>query len=62
MAKQTKPPHADMKDCCRRCVHNTGEGVMGWMNHCSFLDYCVPFGWHKCEAEEKGKGKFKEKK
>ncbi len=62
MAKRTKPTQTDMTDCCRRCEFNQGIGAMGYMTHCFFLDYCVPFGWHKCEAEEVGKGKFKEKK
>lgn len=60
MAKRTKPPQSDMTDCCRRCAHNEGEGVMRFMFHCSFLDYCHN-SYLGCEAERLGKGKFKEK-
>ena len=61
MAKRKEQP-IDMTDCCRRCEYNIGVGKRGYMWSCFFLDYCVPFGWHKCEAQEVGKGKFKEKK
>lgn len=60
MAKRTKPPQFDMTDCCRRCAYNEGEGVMKFMFHCSFLDYCHN-SYLGCEAERLGKGKFKEK-
>lgn len=60
MAKRKEQP-IDMTDCCRRCEFNTGEGVMKWMFHCSFLNYCHN-SYQGCEAERLGKGKFKEKK
>ena len=63
MAKKSKrqTDKNGVEICCENCANNTGIGAMGYMYHCSFLSYCTPFGWGRCEAEEKGKGKFKEK-
>lgn len=61
MAKKTKTPQPDMKDCCRRCANNTGENEQYRnMWYCSFLEYCHN-SYMGCEAERKGKGRFKEK-
>lgn len=44
---------------CEYCKHNEGENKkFGFMWHCKLLGHCVPFGWHKCKANEKGKGSF----
>lgn len=62
MAKRTKPQQSDMTDCCRRCVHNTGENEQfKHMFGCFFLSYCHN-SYQGCEAERLGKGKFKDKK
>ena len=56
-AAQSEPIEIDPR--CIYCKHNTGENKkFGYMWHCSQLGYCVPFGWHKCEAQSKGRGSF----
>lgn len=53
MAKET------IVSMCEYCKHNEGENkAHGFMWHCKPLGYCVPFGWHRCEAQHRGKGGF----
>lgn len=49
---------AEIHPGCEYCIHNIGVGKLGYMWYCEILGYCIPFGWHRCEAEYLHKGKF----
>lgn len=44
---------------CEYCKHNKGENEkFHFMWYCELLEHCVPFGYHRCKAQQKGKGSF----